>query len=66
MKERLRSCGRDDDAAKLSADLDFDGGAIAIGAQEVVAKEGMAELGVECRPTEETLADMAEVLLSRS
>ena len=66
MKERLRSCGRDDDAAKLSADLDFDGGAIPIGAQEVVAKEGMAELGVECRPTEETLADMAEVLLSDS
>ena len=63
MRERLRGCGRADVAERISADLAFDGGAIPIGEQEVVASAGMAELGVQCRPTEVTLADMAVALL---
>ena len=64
LRERLRGCGRADVAERISADLAFDGGAIPIGEQEVVASAGMAELGVQCRPTEVTLADMAVALLS--
>ena len=51
-----------DAAARISADLDFDGGAIPIGEREVVASQGMEALGVACRPVAATLCDMAEAL----
>ena len=66
LRERLRARGWHDAAEQISADLAFDGGAIPIGDREVVAAAGMAELGVKCRPTEETLADMAEALMAGS
>jgi nucleoside-diphosphate-sugar epimerase len=65
LKERIRASGLGNEQmiAKIAADEQYDGGAIPIGEQEVVAAQGMAELGVACRSTTETLADMAEALL---
>ena len=63
LRERLTKAGRHEAAARITADTDFDGGAIPIGEREVVAAPGMAMLEVSCRPSEETLADMAEALL---
>eukprot|EP00967_Tisochrysis_lutea_P136406 scaffold243338_cov31-Tisochrysis_lutea.AAC.3 len=48
----------------IRCDEDFDGGAIPIGEREVDAAALRAELGVECRSTSETIADMAEALLA--
>ena len=63
LRARLTAAGRHDAAARITADVSFDGGAIPIGEREVDAAEGMAMLDVSCRPSEETLADMAEALL---
>ena len=64
MRNRLRSLGRETQAEAIGADEDFDGGAIPIGEQEVVATDALADaLGVTCRPSTETLADMAEALV---
>ena len=65
VQHRLRACGRSDVADRVTADDDFDGGAILIGEREVHADADMAELGVCCRPNRETLADMVEVLVAR-
>ncbi len=47
----------------IHADTEFDGGAIAIGDKEVDAKDRLMDiLGMECRPVEETMADMARTL----
>ena len=62
LRSRLIALGREEEASRITADEDFDGGAIPIGAQEVVADAGMAELGVACRSTAQTLSDMAEAL----
>lgn len=62
LRARLRAVGRADAADRITADTDFDGGAIPIGAREVAATKGMAQLGVICRPVDTTLADMAEAL----
>ncbi len=52
-------------AERLSVDDEFDGGAIPIGEREVVAADELwKQLGVRCRPTEETIADMAEALVA--
>ena len=60
----LSTLGRETQAAAIGADEGFDGGAIPIGAQEVVAADALADaLGVTCRPSTETLADMAEALV---
>jgi len=42
----------------------FDGGAVPIGQREVDASEMESGLGVRCRPTSRTIADMAEALSS--
>ena len=60
----LRQCGREEDAMRLTADTAFDGGAIPIGQQEVVAIDGLAELSVACRSTAETLSDTVEAIVS--
>ena len=62
IKARLLAVNRDEAAGRITADLGFDGGAIPIGEREVIAKGGLAELGVECRAVSTTLADMAEAL----
>ena len=64
LRRRLLAHGHADAAEAITADLAFTGGAIPIGAREVVAAEELAELGVACRPTAETLADMADALLA--
>ncbi len=50
---------------KIHPDTAFDGGLIKIGDQEVACADRMAELldGFSCRPVEETMRDMAKVLL---
>ena len=47
----------------MAFDDDAGAGAIPVGQQEVAATEGLQQLGVSCRTSEETYADMAEVLL---
>lgn len=50
-------------AARVHTDESWGGGAVAVGAREVAAEEALwRDLGVRCRPTEETLADMADAL----
>lgn len=61
----LRDHGRDEQAQAIFADEAFDGGAISIGDQEVVATAALAELGVACRPSTETLTDMTKALLAQ-
>lgn len=50
---------------KIHPDTAFDGGLIKIGDREVACDERMADLldGFKCRPVEETMRDMAKVLL---
>ena len=51
-------------AARVHTDDGWDGGAVPVGAREVAAEDVLwRELGVRCRSTEETLADMAAVLV---
>lgn len=63
IRERLRAVGCEEHARAVHADAEFDGGAIPIGSQEVVAADALAELGLRCRPSTATLADMAEALV---
>ena len=59
-KDSLRTI----DLSKMTCDTQFTGGAIPIGQQEVEATERLKrDLGVVCRPVEETMQDMAEALL---
>jgi len=52
------------DMSKITCDTLFTGGAIKIGEREVEASERLErDLGVVCRPVEETMRDMAEALL---
>jgi len=52
------------DASSIRCDTLFDGGAIKIGEREVEASELLEkDLGVVCRPTEETMRDMAKTML---
>ena len=52
---------------KIVCDTKFDGGAIPIGNREVECQQRLEqELGVICRPTEETIKDMAVSLLQLS
>lgn len=52
------------DATCSRCDTEFDGGAIKIGDREVEASERLEkDLGVVCRPTEETMRDMAKTML---
>lgn len=49
------------DMSKITCDTQFTGGAIKIGDREVEASERLErDLGVVCRPVEETMKDMAE------
>mmetsp|Transcript_44827 Transcript_44827/g.74399 ORF Transcript_44827/g.74399 Transcript_44827/m.74399 type:complete len:333 (+) Transcript_44827:90-1088(+) len=63
LRRRLLQLGRAEDAACITADMDFEGGAIPIGEREVDVSH-LAELGVTCRPSTTTLRDMAEALLT--
>lgn len=56
------------DPSKITADTKFEGGAIKIGEQEVVAAERMRQDlgGLVCRSVEETMADMGRALLKMS
>lgn len=47
----------------IRCDDRFEGGAVPIGQRKVDASEMESVLGVRCRPTSQTIADMAEVLL---
>jgi nucleoside-diphosphate-sugar epimerase len=50
----------------ITCDDKFDGGAIAIGEREVQASDRLREqLGIVCRPVQETMHDMAQALLRR-
>lgn len=52
------------DMSKITCDNEFTGGAIKIGDREVDTSERLeSDLGVVCRPVEETMQDMAEALL---
>jgi len=51
------------DLDSITCDTNFDGGAIKIGDREVDAAKRLEELGVRCRPVEETMHDMAEALV---
>ena len=52
------------DLSGITCDTTFTGGAIKIGEREVEASERLEhDLGVVCRPVEETMRDMAEALL---
>ena len=53
------------DPDKIHPDTAFDGGLIKIGDREVACDERMVDLldGFKCRPVEETMRDMAKVLL---
>ena len=63
LRKIAKETGRGDPEA-ITCDTNFDGGAIKIGDKEVEATERLkSELGVVCRPNEETFRDMAEVLL---
>ena len=53
------------DMSNITCDTQFTGGAIKIGEREVEASERLQhDLGVVCRPVEETMQDMAEALLN--
>ena len=63
IRHRLRAAG-EARAARVHTDDGWDGGAVPVGAREVAAEEALwRELGVRCRSTEETLADMAAALV---
>lgn len=56
--------GNDFDFRGIICDTQFTGGAIKIGEREVEASERLErDLGVVCRPVEETMQDMAETIL---
>mmetsp|Transcript_31401 Transcript_31401/g.36646 ORF Transcript_31401/g.36646 Transcript_31401/m.36646 type:complete len:398 (+) Transcript_31401:172-1365(+) len=65
--EALKSIANDTglgDPDKIFPDTNFDGGAIPIGNKEVDSEERLKNiLGITCRPVEETIRDMAKVLL---
>ena len=67
IRHRLRAAGEaagEARAARVHTDDGWDGGAVPVGAREVAAEDVLwRELGVRCRSTEETLADMAAVLV---
>ena len=67
IRHRLRAAGDaagEARAARVHTDDGWDGGAVPVGAREVAAEDVLwRELGVRCRSTEETLADMAAVLV---
>lgn len=64
--QKSQSGSRDIDMSKITCDTQFTGGAIKIGDREVEASERLKrDLGVVCRPVEETMEDMARALLFR-
>jgi len=61
LRRMARDRGLDD--MRIACDTHFDGGAIPIGTKEVDAADRLAnELGIVCRPNEETFRDMAKFL----